>query len=142
MVRGRIAAMTAVARSARKAEPGVGAGSWPAIGAGDRETSARGRGRLRTPRPMPNVVFVVPFVLESSLRFLRAAAQLPGVRVALVSQDPQDRLPADVRQLLAGFVQVADGLDAEQLTTATKNFGRQLGSVEIGQDAMVIHHNA
>lgn len=79
---------------------------------------------------MPNVVFVVPFTMESSLRFVRAAALLPGVRVALVSQDPVDKLEGEVRHLLAGFLQVTDGLDADQLTDAVRRLGRRLGSVD------------
>src|SRR5262245_29672061 len=89
------------------------------------------RGRLRgARRSMPNVVFVVPFTMESSLRFVRAAAQLAGVRVALVSQDPVDRLSPEVRQCLRGFVQVKDGLDADVLTDTVRQLGRQLGSVD------------
>lgn len=80
---------------------------------------------------MPDVVFVVPFAMESSVRFVRAVAQLNGVRLAVVSQDPADRLPPDVRQLLLGFVQVDDALDADRLEAAVRAAGRQLGSVGV-----------
>jgi hypothetical protein len=33
---------------------------------------------------MPNVVFVAPYFLETTLRFVQGAAQLPGVRLGLV----------------------------------------------------------
>ncbi len=79
---------------------------------------------------MPNVVFVVPFTMESSLRFVRAAATFPGVRLAMVSQDPVDRVPDEVRHQLAGFLQVKDGLNADQLTDAVRQLGRQMGSVD------------
>jgi biotin carboxylase len=79
---------------------------------------------------MPNVVFVLPFAKESSLRFVRAAAMLPDVRLALVSQDPVDKLPEELRHLLAGFLRVDDGLSAAQLTVAVQKLGRQLGSVD------------
>lgn len=79
---------------------------------------------------MPNVVFAVPFALESSLRFVRAAAMLPGVRLAVVSQDPVEKLPEEVRQLLAGFARIEDGLSPAQLQTAVRQFARQLGSVD------------
>ena len=46
---------------------------------------------------MPNVVFVAPFFLETTLRFVDAVASLPGVRTGVISQDPADKLP---RQLL------------------------------------------
>ena len=56
---------------------------------------------------MQNVVFAVPFVMESSVRFVRAAAMLDGVRLAVVSQDPVEKLPLEVRNALAGFVHAA-----------------------------------
>ncbi|MGH7721705.1 MAG: hypothetical protein ACRENL_02570 [Candidatus Dormibacteria bacterium] len=34
---------------------------------------------------MPTAVFVAPFLLEATVRFIQAAAALPGARVALLS---------------------------------------------------------
>lgn len=85
-------------------------------------------------RGMPNVVFVAPFLLEATLRFVRAACELPGVRVALVSQDPPDRLPAGLRARIAAFRNVADALDARTLADAVRALGvpadRLLGTLE------------
>jgi hypothetical protein len=50
-----------------------------------------------------HVCFVIPFPMENTLRFARAAAALPGVRVSVVSQEPAERFPADFRGALAGF---------------------------------------
>ena len=75
---------------------------------------------------MQNVVFAVPFMMESSVRFLRAAAMLQGVRLAVVSQDPVEKLPVEVRNALAGFVRIDDGLSAQQLTVAMRNLSRLL----------------
>ena len=61
-------------------------------------------------------VFVAPFLAPTTARFVRAAAGLPGVRLGLVSQYPIERIPADLRRLLAEHVQVADGLSARSLT--------------------------
>lgn len=61
------------------------------------------------------VFFVAPFFRETTLRFIRAAAALPGVRVSLVSQDPADRLPDDLRRGLARHERVDDGIDAQTL---------------------------
>jgi biotin carboxylase len=79
---------------------------------------------------MPNVVFAVPFVLESSLRFVRAAASLPGIRLGILSQDPVEKLPPEVRQQLAGFQQVRDAMQTEQLLEGVRGLQRQLGSVD------------
>ena len=79
---------------------------------------------------MPNVVFVVPFAMPNSLRFVRAVARLPEVRLGLVSQDPIERLPLETRQLPACYAQVEDALDADRLEVAVRSLGRQLGSVD------------
>ena len=49
-----------------------------------------------------HVVFVAPFLMEATLRFVRAAAALPGVTLSLASQDPAAKLPADLGAELAG----------------------------------------
>ena len=45
----------------------------------------------RDPRP---AVFVAPFLAPTTLRFLDAAARLPGVRMGLICQDSPEQLPA------------------------------------------------
>ncbi len=79
---------------------------------------------------MPAAVFVAPFLLEATIRFLDAAASLPGVRLGLVSQDPVDRLSADLRSRLFAHWRVADGTDPQQVADATRALGGQLGGVD------------
>lgn len=79
---------------------------------------------------MPNVVFAVPFALENTMRFVRAAADLPGVRLGIVSQEPVDKLPADIRHRLLGFQQVHDAMHQDQLTDGVHRLGQQLGSCD------------
>jgi biotin carboxylase len=79
---------------------------------------------------MPNVVFVAPFFMDATLRFIDAAAQLPGVRLGLVSQDPAEKLPAALRQRLAAHAPIAEGTDREQILAGTRAIARQLGSVD------------
>ncbi|MFN7965113.1 MAG: hypothetical protein U0V87_05430 [Acidobacteriota bacterium] len=79
---------------------------------------------------MPNVVFVAPFFREATLRFVEAAAALPGVRLGLVSQDPEERLPPGLRQRLAAHQRVSDGLDAQQIADATRVCAQRQGSVD------------
>jgi biotin carboxylase len=74
-----------------------------------------------------HVVFVVPFLLESSLRFAGAAGRLPGVRLALLSQEPPERLPAEMRPLVASFRQVGDALDSAQLALGVRAIAREWG---------------
>ncbi|NIM02524.1 MAG: ATP-grasp domain-containing protein [Acidobacteria bacterium] len=61
------------------------------------------------------VVFVAPFLAPTTLRFVRAAAELRGVALGLVCQDPVERVPADLRRRLAGFHRVGDCFDTEEL---------------------------
>jgi hypothetical protein len=79
---------------------------------------------------MANAVFVAPFLLPATVRFIAAAASLPDVRLGLISQDPEDRLPDDLRARLAGHYRVADGTDAQQIADATRVMGGHLGSVD------------
>jgi hypothetical protein len=79
---------------------------------------------------MPPVVFVAPFFLDTTLRFVDAVASLPGVRCGLVSQDPLGRLPGAIRDKLAAHRKIADGLDPQQIADATRELGRELGGVE------------
>jgi len=79
---------------------------------------------------MPSVVFVAPYFLDTTLRFVRAVAALPGVRVGLVSQDPASRLPADLRRQLAAHRRIDDGLDPGRIAEATRALEREIGPVE------------
>ncbi len=73
------------------------------------------------------VVFAMPYALDASLRFARAAAALSGVRLAIVSQEPLERLPEDLRARIAAFEPVEDALDPERLEQAVRRAGTALG---------------
>ncbi|MBD0292549.1 MAG: hypothetical protein ICV70_03100 [Jiangellaceae bacterium] len=74
--------------------------------------------------------FVAPFLLEATARFVRCAAQLPGVRLGVVTSTPADQLPVGLREHLAGHWRVDDALDPRQIAEAVTGLGRQLGPVE------------
>jgi hypothetical protein len=79
---------------------------------------------------MANAVFVAPFLLPATARFIAAAASLPDVRLGLISQDPEDRLSDDLRSALSGHYRVQDGTDAQQIADATRVMARHLGGVD------------
>jgi hypothetical protein len=79
---------------------------------------------------MANAIFVAPFLLPATVRFIAAAAVLPDVRLGLISQDPEDRLPDDLRAALSGHYRVSDGTDAQQIADATRVMARHLGGVD------------
>jgi biotin carboxylase len=78
---------------------------------------------------MSCVVFVAPFLLPTTLRFVQAAADLPGVRVGLVSQDSADKLGA-LREKLAAFERIDDALDPRSLTVASRTLAERIGGAD------------
>ena len=79
---------------------------------------------------MRHVAFVVPYLFETSLRFLRGALTLPGTAVSVISTEPIERFDRRVRDGLAGHWQVGDALDPTQLVTACRGLSRQRGPVQ------------
>lgn len=76
---------------------------------------------------MVHVVFVVPFVFETSLRFLRAAVRQPDIHVSLVSQDPLTRFAPEIVDGLDAHWQVADALSAQHLVDAVRGLQARHG---------------
>jgi catechol 2,3-dioxygenase-like lactoylglutathione lyase family enzyme len=74
--------------------------------------------------------FVAPYLAEATTRFVAAAAQLPDVRLGVITTEPAERLPAHLKQSLAGHWRVDDALDPRQIAEATTGLSRQLGRVE------------
>lgn len=79
---------------------------------------------------MVHVVFAIPFVMENTLQFARAASTLPDVQLSVVSQDAASKLPEDFRKRLSGFEQVADGMSAERLAKAVARLQQKVGKVD------------
>ncbi len=76
---------------------------------------------------MARIVFVVPYAMPATLRFVRAAAQLPGATLAIVSQEPPGRLPDDVRARVRLHRVVRDPLDPDQLEGAVRSIAEEWG---------------
>lgn len=80
---------------------------------------------------MTSVVFVAPFGLASTMRFVRAAAALPDTAFGLVTQEPPEslaaKLPAAERDRVRTCVRVADAHDPDQLETAVRQAAAELG---------------
>lgn len=74
-----------------------------------------------------HVIFVAPFFMETTLRFVAGAAKLPGVNLSLVSQDPAEKLPPGLRSSLAAHWRVDNALDASQLVAAAHALATNLG---------------
>jgi biotin carboxylase len=74
--------------------------------------------------------FVAPFLLPATARFVATAAQLPGVRLAVITTTPAERVPGELGQHLAGHWRVDDALDPSQIVDAVRGLSRQLGPVQ------------
>jgi len=74
--------------------------------------------------------FVAPFLMPATVRFVGTAAQLPGVRLAVITTAPADQVPAELTRHLAGHWRVDDALDRQQIADAVRGLSRQLGPVE------------
>jgi Carbamoyl-phosphate synthase L chain, ATP binding domain len=72
--------------------------------------------------------FVAPYLLESTTRFVRAAAALPDTELALITAEPADRLPPGLRDSLAGHWRIDDPLDAGQIAAAVRGLPEVPGS--------------
>ena len=78
---------------------------------------------------MRNVVFAAPFLMDATLRFVRAAASLPNVRLALLTQEPLERVPEDLRARIDAHWRVDDGLDPDAIERAVVELARGMGNV-------------
>ncbi len=79
---------------------------------------------------MTVAVFVAPYLLEATTRFVDVAARLPGVRLALVTHETADRLPPVLKESLAAHWRVDDALDPAQIVAAVRGLAGQLGGVD------------
>ena len=77
-----------------------------------------------------HVVFVAPFCMETTLRFVKGAASLAGVNLSLISQDGTEKLPPDLRAMLAAHWRVKNALDPEQIVGAVRALETKLGTAK------------
>jgi len=79
---------------------------------------------------MRKVVFVAPFLMRATTRFIEGAAAVEGAAVYLVSKDPIEKLPESLRKRLAGHWRIDGVLDLEQLCEAVRSVARAIGGVD------------
>jgi len=79
---------------------------------------------------MKKVVFVAPYFLPATLRFVAAAARLEDVALGLISCEPVQKLPREIRDRTRAYCRIANCLDPGQLAVAAKDLARQLGGLD------------
>ncbi|HMO40752.1 MAG TPA: ATP-grasp domain-containing protein [Saprospiraceae bacterium] len=75
------------------------------------------------------VLFVARNFTENAVRFIRAFAGLPGVRVGLLAEEPVHLLPADLQQQLATHRQLVSVYDVPALVAAAETLAQNFGPV-------------
>jgi len=78
---------------------------------------------------MKNVIFVAPYFMEATERFISAAASCAGVRMGLVSCDPVERLAPDLRARLSAHYAVQD-ISTEELLRGVRAIGGSFGRID------------
>ena len=79
---------------------------------------------------MRHVVFVAPRFLENTNRYVAAFASLEGLKLSVISEDPESAIPAALQGRIAGHYRVDHCLDGKQLAEATKKIDQHVGSVD------------
>src|SRR5689334_1312449 len=76
---------------------------------------------------MRPVIFVAPYFLDATLRFVDAVSRLDDVRLGLVSTDPEEKLPAGLRTRVVAHWRIDDCLDPAQVEGAVRGLARKIG---------------
>ncbi len=79
---------------------------------------------------MKKVIFVAPYFMDATTRFIKAAASVPEAQVGLVSCDPASKLPAEIRHGLAAHFAVED-TSTPQLLRGVEAIGREFGGIDV-----------
>lgn len=80
---------------------------------------------------MATVVFVAPYVMGATMRFLKAMVNVEGASVGVVSSDPLEKFPPEVQDRIVGHWRIDDCLDVDQLAHAVSQLQTKLGGVDV-----------
>src|SRR4051812_10475250 len=75
------------------------------------------------------VIFAAPWFSENATRFIEATVNQRDVRVAVISQEPQEHLAAHLRDRIAAHWKVEDIFDAGQLAHAAQQLSKHFGPI-------------
>ena len=78
---------------------------------------------------MKHVVFVVPYLGQTTYRFFTPMLQIPDVRVSVVTHEPLENFPSSVRDQLVGHYRVNNTLDAGQVVMACRFLMQKNGPI-------------
>ncbi|MFO0710069.1 MAG: hypothetical protein U0353_09540 [Sandaracinus sp.] len=73
---------------------------------------------------MRHVVFVAPRFLENTNRYVAAFASLDGVKLSVISEDPESAIPEPMRARVAGHYRVGD------FVSMARSSPRRIGKID------------
>src|SRR5262245_28120737 len=79
---------------------------------------------------MPTVLLVTPFFTDFVIRTIQATANLPDVRLGVISQQPQEELAAEVLAFITAHWRTESVLESGQIVYAAHQLAAQLGPVQ------------
>ncbi|MFL5322550.1 MAG: acetyl-CoA carboxylase biotin carboxylase subunit family protein, partial [Myxococcaceae bacterium] len=79
---------------------------------------------------MPHILFVAPKLFENTLRYVDAFAGLAGVKLSIVTEDPDTSLHPKLREKLAAHYRVDSASDSWQLVEAGRRIAKAVGPID------------
>ncbi len=78
---------------------------------------------------MKKIIFVAPYILDATERFIDAATKVPDTRVGVVSCDSASKLSASIRSRLHAHYAVND-ISTAELRRGVEAIGREFGGID------------
>jgi biotin carboxylase len=79
---------------------------------------------------MPHVLFVAPKLLENTNRYIKAFSDLPGVKLSVVTEDPDTSVPPSIRPKLAAHYRVDSAQTSDDLVKAGRKIAKAVGPID------------
>lgn len=79
---------------------------------------------------MRTIAYIAPFFSDSALRFVRAFAEMPDIRLCLISQDRQEQLAPEIRRKIAAHWQTGNALETAEIVRAFRGLEAQVGKID------------
>ncbi len=79
---------------------------------------------------MPHVALVAPHFLENTNRYVKAFAELEGVKLSVISEDAEKKLPKELRAKVAAHYQIKSVGEPAELAKAIKGLRKMVGPVD------------